>query len=153
VVHHYNREAWTRVATLAPDVAVASDGLPVLGEGFGVPPWGIGTFSRILGKYVRGEQSLSLMDAVNKMSLLPAKILEGWAPSLRRKGRIRVGADADLTIFDLATVTDHATFSKPLQASTGIDYVVVGGKVVVRQGSLVEATAPGERVLAPVKVR
>jgi hypothetical protein len=151
VVHHYNREAWTRVATLAPDVAVASDGLPVLGSGSGVPPWGIGTFSRILGKYVREEKSLSLMDAVNKMSLLPAKILEGWAPALLRKGRVRVGADADLTIFNLATVTDHATFGDPLQASTGIEYVLVGGKVVVRQGTLVENVRPGQRVLAPLK--
>ncbi len=153
VVHHYNREAWTRVATLAPDVAVASDGLPILGPEFGVPPWGIGTFARILGKYVRDQQSLSLMDAVNKMSLLPAKILEGWAPSLRRKGRVRVGADADLTIFDLATVMDHATFPDPLQASTGIEYVVVGGQVVVRRGTLVDAVASGRRVLAPVKAR
>jgi N-acyl-D-aspartate/D-glutamate deacylase len=66
---------------------------------------------------------------------------------------VRVGADADLTIFDLATVTDHATFSDPLQASTGIVYVVVAGKVVVRRGTLVEAVASGRRVLAPVKAR
>ena len=153
VIHHYNREAWTRVATLAPDVVVASDGLPILGPGFGVPPWGIGTYSRILAKYVREEKSLGLMDALRKMTLLPAQTLEGWAPTLRRKGRVRVGADADLTIFDPVTVADHATFREPLQASTGIEYVVVGGQVVVREGSVVEAEGPGARVLAPVKER
>ena len=153
VIHHYNREEWTRVATLAPDVAVASDGLPILRPGLGVPPWGIGTYSRILAKYVRDEKSLGLMDAIRKMTLLPARTLEGWAPALRRKGRVRVGADADLTIFDPATVTDHATFRKPLQASTGIVYVVVGGQVVVREGSVVEGEGPGTRVLARVKER
>ena len=150
VVHHYNKEAWTRVATLAPDVAVASDGLPILSPEFGVPPWGIGTFARILARYVREEKSLELMDAVNKMSLLPATILEGWAPALRRKGRIRVGADADLTLFDLAKVKDHATFADPFQASTGIEYVVVGGKLVVREGEIVADVDAGQRVLAPV---
>ena len=129
---------------------MASDGLPILSPKSGVPPWGIGTFARILARYVREEKSLELMDAVNKMSLLPATILEGWAPALRRKGRIRVGADADLTLFDLAKVRDHATFADPLQASTGIEYVVVGGKLVVREGEIVADVDPGKRVLAPV---
>jgi len=115
------------------------------------PPWGIGTYARMLRQYVREEESLSLMDAVNKMTLLPATILEAWAPSLRRKGRVRVGADADLTVFDLATVSDHATYGDPLQASTGFEYVIVGGDVVVRAGRGVEDATPGKRVLAPVK--
>jgi hypothetical protein len=151
VVHHYNREEWSRVANLSPDVAVASDGLPILTPELGVPPWGIGTYARMLRQYVREEESLSLMDAVNKMTLLPATILEAWAPSLRRKGRVRVGADADLTVFDLATVSDHATYGDPLQASTGFEYVIVGGDVVVRAGRVVEDATPGKRVLAPVK--
>ena len=153
VIHHYNREEWTRVASLAPDVVVASDGLPILSPEFGVPPWGIGTYSRILARYVREEKSLGLMDALGKMTLLPAQILEGYAPALRRKGRVRVGADADLTLFDPATVTDHATFRDPLQASTGIEYVLVGGRVVVREGRVVEDEFPGARVLAPVTER
>ncbi|MDE0884308.1 MAG: amidohydrolase family protein [Myxococcota bacterium] len=153
VVHHYNKEAWTRVATLAPDVAIASDGLPIISPEFGVPPWGIGTFSKILRRYVREEKSLALVDALNKMSLLPATILEGWAPAFRRKGRVRVGADADLTIFSLAEVSDQATFADPLQASTGIEYVLVGGRVVVSEGEIVSDLYPGERVLAPLKVK
>ena len=153
VVHHYNKEAWTRVATLAPDVAIASDGLPVIAPEFGVPPWGIGTFSKILRRYVREERSLALVDALNKMSLLPATILEGWAPALRRKGRVRVGADADLTIFSLDEISDNATFAEPLQASTGIKYVLVGGRVVVSEGKIVPDLYPGDRVLAPVDIK
>jgi hypothetical protein len=151
VVHHYNKEDWTRVASLAPDVAIASDGLPILSPQFGVPPWGIGTFSKMLRRYVREEKSLALIDAINKMSLLPATILEGWAPALRRKGRVRVGADADLTIFNLAEVTDNATFADPLQASTGVEYVLVAGKLVVSGGEIVDDLYPGNRVLAPLK--
>ena len=151
VIHHYNREEWSRLAIIAPDVAVASDGLPILSPEGGVPPWGIGTYARMLRKYVREEKSLSLMDAMNKMSLLPAQILESWAPAFRRKGRVRVGADADLTIFDLASVSDHATYADPLQASTGFEYVIVGGEVVVREGRVVEDEFPGKRVQAPMK--
>ncbi len=148
VIHHYNREAWTRVASLAPDVIVASDGLPVLSLQVKVPPWGIGTFSRILSRYVREEKSLSLADAIAKMTLLPARVLEAWAPAFQYKGRIQVGADADLVLFDLESIQDHATFADPYQPSTGIEYVMVAGEWVVRDGEIVSDAAPGRRILA-----
>ena len=148
VIHHYNREAWTRVATLAPDVIVASDGLPPLSLEAKVPPFGIGTFSRVLGRYVREQQALSLMIAISKMTLLPARVLEGHAPAFTRKGRVQVGADADLTIFDPDTILDHATFTNPYQPSTGITHVLVGGEFAVRDGVLMEGSASGRRMLA-----
>jgi cytosine/adenosine deaminase-related metal-dependent hydrolase len=148
VIHHYNREAWTRVATTAPDVLVASDGLPVLSPDVKAPPFGIGTFSRILGRYVREQRSLTLMDALAKMTLGPARVLEGWAPAFRRKGRVQVGADADLTVFDPERVVDHATFADPYRPSTGIDHVIVAGSFAVRDGVLLEGVTPGRRLLA-----
>ncbi|MEM7411820.1 MAG: amidohydrolase family protein [Myxococcota bacterium] len=148
VIHHYNREEWTRVATLAPDVIVASDGLPVLSFDVAVPPFGIGTFGKVLRKYVREEESLSLMDALAKMTLGPARVLEDWAPVFRRKGRVQVGADADLTVFDPDTVQDHATFEEPFRASTGFEHVLVRGVFVVEHGEVVDGVAPGKRLLA-----
>ena len=65
---------------------------------------------------------------------------------MAKKGRLRVGADADVTIFDPATVIDHATFANPGQASTGIPYVVVAGTVVVRKGELVPGVLPGKAI-------
>jgi N-acyl-D-aspartate/D-glutamate deacylase len=71
-----------------------------------------GTFSRVLGKYVREEKVIDLMTAIGKMSYLPAKRLEMIAPSMLHKGRIQVGADADISIFNAATITDKASLKK-----------------------------------------
>ena len=131
------------MAAATPWVMVASDGLIENGLGH---PRGAGTFARVLGVYVREQKALSLMDAIRKMSLLPAQRLEKVAPGMRGKGRIKVGADADLTIFDPATVIDRATFEKPAQYSEGIRHVLVGGVFVVRDEKLVEDVKPGKAV-------
>jgi N-acyl-D-aspartate/D-glutamate deacylase len=102
VIHHYNKEEWTSVATNAPDVIVAADGFPIFTLEQKVAPFGIGTNARVLGRYVREKSSLSLQDAIAKMTYLPAKMLQGYSPSMAMKGRIKVGADADITVFDAA---------------------------------------------------
>ena len=147
VIHHYNREEWTSIATNAPDVAVASDGSPVFSPDDRVPPWGIGTNARVLGRYVREKGSLNLMTALAKMTILPASILQDYSPAFRRKGRMQPGADADITIFDPDTVIDNATFQNPLQPSSGIAHVLVGGTFVVRDGRFREDIHPGRRIL------
>jgi dihydroorotase len=104
----------------------------------------------VLGHYVREQKALSLMDALRKMSYLPAKRMEGFVPQMKNKGRIKVGADADLTIFDAATVIDKATFQQPTVPSVGIPYVIVAGVPVVDGGTLTEAT-PGKAIRAPLR--
>jgi cytosine/adenosine deaminase-related metal-dependent hydrolase len=108
-----------------------------------------GTYGRVLGHYVRDESVLTLMDALRRMTLLPAQRLEARAPAMRDKGRIRVGADADITIFDPATVLERATFAEPLLPSAGIRYVLVEGVLLVKDGVLTDA-APGKAVRAPL---
>jgi N-acyl-D-aspartate/D-glutamate deacylase len=100
----------------------------------------------VLGRYVRERQVLPLMDALAKMTILPARRLEGHVPAMRSKGRIAVGADADLTVFDPATVLDQATFEQPTRTSAGIPHVLVNGRFVVRDGRLVEGASPGRPI-------
>lgn len=127
-----------------PGIIIASDAMPLI-DGRGHPR-GVGTFARVLGRYVREKNTLPLMEAIRKMTLLPAERVRGAAPRMARKGRIAVGADADLAIFDPATVIDRATFADPQQASAGIPYVVVNGTVVVRKGDLVTGVHPGRAI-------
>lgn len=105
----------------------------------------------MLGHYVREEQALPLMTAIQKMSLLPARRLESVAPQMAHKGRIKVGADADIAVFDPARVIDKATFDKPDQYSEGIPFVLVNGIFVVRDGKLVEDVKPGVGIRGPIR--
>lgn len=141
-------ESAVRAALANPIVMVASDGMPITGSK--VHPRGQGTFSRVLGHYVREEKTLDLMTALRKMTLLPAQRLEKRAPMFQNKGRIRVGADADITVFDPNTITDKATFEEPLQYSAGISYVLVNGVVVVKEGNLISGIFPGRAARAPI---
>ncbi len=86
------------------------------------------------------------MEAIEKCTLIPAKIVESGAPQLRKKGRIQVGCDADITVFNLDTIRDNATFVNPRQTSTGHDYVLVNGTPIIEQGERVEGVLPGQAV-------
>ncbi|MEO7964075.1 MAG: amidohydrolase family protein [Gemmatimonadaceae bacterium] len=136
-----------------PFVMVASDGgfYPVDGRPVGHPR-GAGTHARILGNYVRERKVLGLMDAISRMTLLPAKRLESLDPSMTRKGRIRVGSDADLTLFDPARVIDKATYENAAQYSEGIVHVLVNGVPVVRDEKLVSGAKPGRAVRRSVSM-
>jgi N-acyl-D-aspartate/D-glutamate deacylase len=137
-----------RLAVADPMVMVASDGMPAAGAS--VHPRGQGTFSRVLGKYVREEKALDLMTALRKMTLMPAQRLEQRAAAFKAKGRINVGADADITVFDANRVIDAATFEKPLQYSKGIRFVLVNGVAVVSDGQLAAGSFPGRAARAPL---
>ena len=144
VITHGRSEATNEWIVSQPDVIAASDGIP-FSEGRSHPR-GAGTFARILGHYVRERGVLSLMDGLAKMTLLPARRLEGIAPTMAAKGRVQVGADADLTLFDPGRVIDRATYDAPDRYSEGIWHVLVGGHFVVRDEQLVEGVAVGRAI-------
>jgi len=123
-----------------PLVMIASDG--AVGH-----PRNAGTFSRVLAQYVREKKTLTLMEAVRKMTLMPAQMLERSTPAGRQKGRLQEGADADIVVFDAQTITDRSTFQSPMEPSVGVRYLVVGGTVVIDQGKLVPDVYPGRALL------
>lgn len=145
VIIHGRSEEQTRTAISSPLSMIASDGFIENGRGH---PRTSGTFAKVLGRYVRDEKAVTLMDALRRMTVEPAKRLERRTPAMARKGRIRPGADADLTLFDPGTVIDRATYENASIPSAGIPYVVVGGQVVVDSGEITPAR-PGRAVRAP----
>jgi len=147
VIIHGRTEEQTRAAIVSPITMIASDGFIENGRGH---PRTSGSYAKVLGKYVREEKALSLMDALRKMSLMPAQRLEARVPAMAQKGRIKVGADADLTIFEPETVIDRATYEDASIPSTGIPFVIVGGQVVVDSGK-VTAARPGKPIRAALR--
>jgi len=143
VITHFIPEEEVLAAYRNPNVMVASDGIIRNGKGH---PRGAGAFARFLGYYIREKKVVPLMEGLRKITLLPAQRLERAAPAMKRKGRVQVGADADLALFDPDTITDRATFENPAQYSAGIHYVLVGGVVVVERGRLVEGVKPGQPI-------
>jgi N-acyl-D-aspartate/D-glutamate deacylase len=127
-----------------PLVMIASDGL----EGH---PRNAGTYSRVLAQYVREKGTITLMDALRKMSLMPAEVLERSTPAARKKGRLQEGADADIVVFDAKTIRDRSTFDKPIEPSVGVHYLVVGGTIVVDEGKIVPDVFPGRALAGPGK--
>jgi dihydroorotase len=146
VIGHSNTEEMVAAAITSPLTAIASDAYMANCIGH---PRTSGTYSKVLGRYVREAGSLTLMEALRKMTLMPARRLEARVPAMRDKGRIRVGADADLAIFDAATVIDRATYREPSLPAAGIRDVIVNGVPVVRASAFVRGVAPGRAVRAP----
>jgi N-acyl-D-aspartate/D-glutamate deacylase len=140
---------------LLDDTAIASDAMPLSGvpadDTWPVPPEArvhprsLGTYARTFRWLVRELGVLSLGEAVRRCALLPAQILGDSVPAMRRKGRVQVGADADLVVFDPDTIADRATYTE-VAPSTGITHVLVGGVFVVRDGNLVPTALPGRPV-------
>ncbi len=128
------------------------DGQRIAKETWPVPanawshPRGAGTYARFLRHYVRETNSVTLLDAVERLSYGPAKILQSSVPQMKKKGRIQAGADADIVIFDLNTVADNATYAEPAQTSSGIQHVIVNGVVLVENGTLDTGVMPGKPI-------
>jgi hypothetical protein len=151
-----------------PRAVVASDAMPLTWTGLADPlasppedplapppgatavthPRTAGTFSRAVHLLTRGEQPLSLAQALSKCSLEPARVLQDRVPAMRRKGRLQAGADADVVVFDAATLADRATYTDSIRPSAGIRHVLVNGAFVVRGGSIVPGARPGRPVRA-----
>ena len=125
-----------------PLIMIASDGA----EGH---PRNAGTFSRVLAQYVREKKTLTLMEALRKMTLMPAQMLERSTPAAHRKGRLQEGADADIVVFDPQTISDRSTFEKPMEPSVGVHELLVSGTLVIDGGKLVPDVFPGRAILGP----
>ena len=146
IIIHGRSDEQTRKAIVSPLSMIASDGFIENGRGH---PRTSGSYAKTLGKYVRDEKVMTLMDALARMTVMPARRLEARVPDMGRKGRLTVGADADVTIFDPATVIDRSTYEDASIPSAGIPYVIVGGEVVV-DGGAVTSARPGRAVRAPL---
>ena len=139
-------EADVQLALQEPWIMIGSDA--ILTDSVNHHPRGAGTFSRTLGRYVRELGVLSLPDALAKMTILPAKRLQGMIPALAAKGRLQIGADADVVVFDPATVSDQATVAVPNALSTGFSQVLVAGQRVMADGELQRTVLPGQPLRA-----
>jgi N-acyl-D-aspartate/D-glutamate deacylase len=131
----------------SPLTMIASDGSQIRsGKGH---PRSTGTYSQVLGRYVREAGTLTLMDAIRKMTLMPARRLEARVPEMRERGRIRVRAYADLVVFDAARVVDRSTYQQQALPPDGIVHVLVNGVPAIAGGKVVEGATPGRAIRAP----
>ena len=148
VIVHNMQPEWLKIGMQNSSVMIASDGMPYSALAH---PRTAGTFSRVLGKYVREDKLLDLNSAITKMTLLPAKRLASIAPSMHLKGRIQVGADADITIFNADKIIDKASFDKGLAFSEGVEFVIVNGTLVLKNGKTVNGVFPGKAIVGKFK--
>ncbi|GAB3282300.1 amidohydrolase family protein [Parahaliea aestuarii] len=152
-------QAFLDQSVLFPGGVIASDGgdwsldgKPVESDTWPLPekawshPRSAGTYARFLRNYVVERNTLSWLDAIERVSYGPARLLEAAVPQMQRKGRIQVGADADIVIIDPVRVTDNATYTAPAQTSSGINYVIVNGQVLVENGELDTDVLPGKAI-------
>jgi dihydroorotase/N-acyl-D-amino-acid deacylase len=143
VLYHYMSEDDLIRILRFPFTMIASDGwIPKFGEG--VPhPRNYGTFSRVLALYVREKKVLRLEDAVRRMTSLPAMRFR-----IFNRGLLRQGMKADVVVFDAATVADKSTYEHPHQYSEGFRYVLVNGKLVLKDGKMT-GERPGRVLYGP----
>ncbi|MES2452410.1 MAG: amidohydrolase family protein [Pseudomonadota bacterium] len=149
VIMHMNSEATITALLRDPLVMVASDGGNITGSNG--HPRSAGTFARVLGHYVREAHVLDWSEAIRRMSLMPAQRLEAFVPSMRRKGRLQAGSDADIVLFDPNKVGERATYGDAARYSEGVHYVMVNGVLVVDGGALVPNVQPGRPVRSELK--
>jgi N-acyl-D-aspartate/D-glutamate deacylase len=147
VILFLNTPEMEAMAINSPFTMIASDGRIANGKGH---PRTAGTSARVLGHYVRETHQMSIVTAIRKLALMPAQRLEKRAPIFKNKGRVRVGADADITVFDPATVIDRSTYQQPALRAVGFRYVLVNGVPVVMDGVVKDGTYPGRPARAPL---
>jgi predicted amidohydrolase len=133
-----------------------SDGSVYTGDAWPLPddatshPRSAGCFTRFIREWVRERETVSLMEGIRKCSLIPAEILAPSTPAMAAKGRLQPGADADVVVFDYATLTDRAEFSAMNRPSEGVRHLLVSGQKLIADGVLDVAARPGQPVRRPV---
>ena len=147
VNHHYVKENWMIEGLRWPKMMVSTDALPALDRDVMTNPNVAGTFSRVLGHYVRDSRVLPLSEGLAKLSLYQAQWMEQASPAFAKKGRLQVGADADIVVFDPETIAANARYGDPYQKPSGLIHVVVAGRQVVKNSVRVEGRYPGVKIL------
>lgn len=152
------------MAVLFPGGAIASDAMPwsmpdgssYTGDAWPLPaeatshPRSAGCFTRFMRHWVRERQAVSLMEGIAKCSLIPAQILEASTPAMAAKGRLTVGADADVVVFDYETLSDKAEFTAMNRPAEGVRHLIVSGHPLIADGVLDVDARPGKPVRRPV---
>jgi len=150
VIHHYMKEEWLIEGMQWPSMIISTDAMPALDFRVKAAPNGAGSFTRVLAKYVRDEGVLELMDALKRTSYYPAERLASFAPAFSRKGRIQVGADADLLVFKLENLNDMARYTDPFREASGWEWIIVDGEIVVESGDPTGAK-PGRQLFSTIE--
>ena len=143
VIMHSMQQDLVDMAVMSPLTAIASDGYINKGKGH---PRTAGCYSKVLGDYVRRSNGLSLIEALRKTSLMPAERLESLAPAFKNKGRIKIGADADIIVFDKDKLSDRSTYQNPTLPPEGMKYVFVNGVGVIINGEPQVNQMPGKGI-------
>ncbi|MGI4953131.1 MAG: amidohydrolase family protein [Janthinobacterium lividum] len=153
------------MAVMFPGSAIASDAMPwslpdgsaYTGDAWPLPddatshPRSAGCFTRFLRHWVRERETVPLLEGIRKCTLIPAEILSASTPAMREKGRLQPGADADVVVFDYATLTDRAEFNAMNRPAEGVRHLVVSGQPVISDGIMDVAVRPGQPVRRPVR--
>jgi len=151
-LHASSRQQWVLVFANTQemiDVVIPNPLVMIASDGAEGHPRNAGTYARVLAQYVREKKTLTLMEALRKMTLMPAQMLERSTPAAHKKGRLQEGADADIVVFDPQTIADHSTFEKPMEPSVGVHYLLVGGTPVIDEEKLVPGVFPGRALMGP----
>jgi N-acyl-D-aspartate/D-glutamate deacylase len=153
-LHNSSKQQWVLVFANTQEIVDAIIPNPLVmiaSDGAQGHPRNAGTYARVLAQYVREKKTLTLMEALNKMTLMPAQMLERSTIAASHKGRLQVGADADVVVFDPETIADRSTFEKPMEPSVGVHYLLVAGTPVIDDGKQVENVFPGQPLMGPGK--
>jgi N-acyl-D-aspartate/D-glutamate deacylase len=153
-LHNSSKQQWVLVFANTQEIVDAIIPNPLVmiaSDGAQGHPRNAGTYARVLAQYVREKKTLTLMEALNKMTLMPAQMLERSTIAASHKGRVQVGADADIVVFDPETIADRSTFEKPMEPSVGVHYLLVAGTPVIDDGKQVENVFPGQPLTGPGK--
>ncbi|WP_347372553.1 amidohydrolase family protein [Aequorivita sp. Q41] len=149
VIVHMMKESWVDQVISSKIAMIASDGSEYSPTGH---PRGSGTFSKTISEYVNEKKLISINSAIEKMTLMPAKVLETVVPEMKLRGRIQKGCYADLLLFDIHKVKDNATYTNGFVKSSGMDYVIVNGTILIENGEMKPNTFPGKGIKSEVKL-